>query len=89
MQRQRMKDLLLKAHLVVRTLKMKISRRRLADYVKKLHQKARRACSTIIFPHSTNHIIDLCRCGCRRHLLANRENGDSDAHDMNELSFMI
>ena len=31
--------LLLRARVVVRTLKMKISRRRLADYVKKLHQK--------------------------------------------------
>ena len=28
-------------------------------YVKNLHQKACRTCSTIIFPHSTNRIIDL------------------------------
>ena len=33
----------------VRTSNMKISRRRLADYVKTLHQKACRTCSTIIF----------------------------------------
>ena len=31
----------------------------------KLHQKAYRTCSTIIFPHSTNQIIDLWRCRCR------------------------
>ena len=35
----------------------------------KLHQQACRTCSTIIFPHSTNQIIDLWRCRgrCRRH----------------------
>ena len=38
---------------------MKISRRRLADHVKKLHQKVCRTCGTITFPHSTNQIIDL------------------------------
>ena len=43
-------------------LNMKISRRRSADYVKTLHQKACRTCSTIIFLHSTNPIIDLWRC---------------------------
>ena len=41
---------------------MKISRRRLADYVKTLHQKACRSCSRIIFLHSTNQIVDLWRC---------------------------
>ena len=60
--RQRVKDLLLRARVVVRTSNMKISRRRLADYVKTLHQKACRTCSTIIFHHSTNQIIDLKRC---------------------------
>ena len=44
---------------------VKISRRRLADYVKTLHQKACRTCSTIIFLHSTNQIIDFWRCRCR------------------------
>ena len=50
---------------------MKISRRRLADYVKTLHQKACRTCSAIIFPHLTNEIIDFwhCRSRCRRHFL--------------------
>ena len=46
-----------------------ISRRRLPDYVKTLHQKA---CRTIIFLHSwTNQIIDLwcCRWHCRRQIL--------------------
>ena len=66
-----MKDLLLRAPVVVRTSNMKISRRRLADYVKTLHQKACRTCSTIIFLHSTNEIIDLWRCRwrCRRQIL--------------------
>ena len=41
---------------------MNISRRLLADYVNKLHQKACRTCSTIIFPHSANQVIDLWRC---------------------------
>ena len=58
---QRMKDLLLRARVVVRTSDMKISRRRSVDYVKTLHQKACRTCSTIIFLHSTNQIIDLWR----------------------------
>ena len=50
---------------------MKISRHRLADYVKTLHKKACRTCSTIIFLHSTNQIIDLWRCRwrCRRQIL--------------------
>ena len=50
--------------------KMKISRRRLANSVKKLHQNPCRTCSTI-FPHSTNQIIDSCgrRCHCRRHFV--------------------
>ena len=51
-------------------LNMKISRRRLADYVKTLHQKACRTSSTITFLHSTNEIIDLWRCRwrCRRQI---------------------
>ena len=44
---------------------MKISHRHLADCVKTLHQKACRTCSTIIFLHSTNQIIDLWRCRWR------------------------
>ena len=48
---------------------MKLSRLRLADYVKSLHQKA---CSTITSLHSINEIIDLwcCRLRCRRCLVA-------------------
>ena len=59
------------ARVVVKTSNMKISRRRLADYVKTLYQKACRACSTIIFLHSTNQIIDVwrCCCRCRRRIL--------------------
>ena len=68
---QRMKNLLLRACVVVRTSNMKISRRPLADYVKTMHKKACRTCSTIIFPHSANQIIDLWRCRgrCCRHFL--------------------
>ena len=51
-----------KLSVVDRTTNMKISRRPLADYVKTLHQKACRTCSTITFLHSTNQIIDLWRC---------------------------
>ena len=63
-----MTDLLLRAPVVDRTSNMNNSRRRLADYVKTLHQKA---CCTIIFLHSTNQIIDLWRCCwcCRRKIL--------------------
>ena len=66
-----MKDLPLKAGVVVKTSNMKISRRRLVDYVKSSYQKACRTCSTIIFPHSTNQINDLWRCrrSCGRHFL--------------------
>ena len=51
MQRQRMEDLPLWARVVVRTSNMKISRRRLADYVnnctKKLAARAARLCFLI------------------------------------------
>ena len=52
-------------------LSSQISRRHLADYGKKLHKKACRTCSTIIFPHSTNQIIGLwcCRSSYRRPFL--------------------
>ena len=65
-----MKDLLLRVRVVVNgTSNMKISRSRLADYVKILQQKS--CCSTNIFLHSTNQIIDLWRCRwrCRRQIL--------------------
>ena len=64
-----MKDLLLRFSVVVRTLNMKISRRRLADYVKKLHHEAYSTWNAIIFTHSTNQVIALWRCRrrCRRH----------------------
>ena len=59
-----MKDLLLRSRVVVGASNMNISRRR-------LQQKACRTCSTIIFPHSTNQIIDLWRYRCRyrRHFI--------------------
>ena len=70
MTRQRVKDLLLRTRVVVRTSNVKISGR-LANYVKILHQKACCTCSTIVFLHSTNQIIDLWRCRwrCRRQIL--------------------
>ena len=56
----------------LKNFNMKISRCRLADYIKKLHQKACRTCSTIIFLHSTNEIIDLWHCHWRcRHQIIN------------------
>ena len=63
--RDRARDLKLQARVVVKTSNMEFSRRYLADYVKKLHHKACRTCRTIIFPYSTNQIIDLWRCRCR------------------------
>ena len=52
----------------------------------KLHQKACRTYSAIIFPHSTNQIIDLWRCRgpCRlvlNFLLGNLKNGDGNGYD--------
>jgi len=61
-----MKDLLRRIRVTVITISNKnIQRRRLADHVNKLPQKACRTCSTIVFSYSTNHIIDLGRCCCR------------------------
>ena len=68
MQRQRMEDLLLWARVFVTILNAKILRRRLADYTKKMRQKACCTCSTILFLPLTNQIIDLWR-RCRRHFL--------------------
>ena len=38
---------------------------RLADHVKEFYWSACRTCSTIIFPHLSNHIIPFWRCLCR------------------------
>jgi len=70
MKRQRMKDLLLRALIVVETSKNKIWRRHLADNVKKIAQKSvPHMQHNIIFPHSSNQIIDLwqCRGHCHGH----------------------
>ena len=48
---------------------MKISRCRLADYVKTSHKKACCTCSTIIFLYSTNQINDLWRFRWRRQIV--------------------
>ena len=64
-----MKDLLLRIRVTVITISNKnIQRRRLADHVNKLPQKACRTCSTIVFSYSTKNIIDLWRRCCRCNL---------------------
>ena len=61
----KMKDLLLPYWWCRQNIKiLKFLCRRLTDYVRKLYQKACRTCSSIIFPHSTNQIIDWWRCCC-------------------------
>ena len=62
-------DLLLQARVVVRTSKMKILSHSLCRLRTKFHQKVCRTCSTIIFLHSINQIIDLWRCRCRRRFI--------------------
>ena len=69
MQRQRMKGLLLKARVVTRISKIKISRRHLADYVKNCTKKRGARAARLFFPHATNRIIHLWRCRCCRHFL--------------------
>ena len=65
-------------------INMKISGCRLADYVKTLQQKACRTCSTIIFLHSTNQIIDLWRFRwrCSREILNSRSNRKQRRHEL-------
>ena len=66
-----MKDLLLRARVVVGTSNMKISRRYLAESIKKNAPKRVSHVQNGIFPHPTNQIIELwrCICRCRRHIL--------------------
>ena len=67
---------------VVKTLNLEISRCHLTEYVRELYRSACRTCSTIIFPHSANQIIDLWRCGChcRRLCLSSRITVSSGAN---------
>ena len=51
-------------HVVVRTLKLEISRCHLADDVTELYESACSTCSTIIFPRSNNQIIVFWRRRC-------------------------
>lgn len=51
---------------VARSSTLKISGRPLADYVKINYQRAYRS---FIFPQSTSHGSDFCRCLCRRGFL--------------------
>ena len=53
-----MKDLPPRAHVVVTTSNVRISRRQKIAPMSVL-------CSTIVFPHSTNHIINWCSCRLR------------------------
>ena len=60
MKRQRMKDLLLRAPVVVRTSNMKISRRRLADYQnidQKTEKRAARAALLFFFIQPIKSLI--------------------------------
>ena len=57
-----MKGLLLRASVVVRTSKIKISRRHLADYDKNCTKKRGARAARLFFPHATNQIIHLWRC---------------------------
>ena len=82
-----MKDLLLCVHVAVKTLNLEISRCHLVGYVKELYSSACRTCSTIIFPHSTNHIIVFwrrrrrCRHTCLSSLMSlNVSLTDNDIH---------
>jgi len=52
-----MKDSMLCVHVGFKALNLEISRWRLADDVGEFHWSACRLCSTIAFPHSTNHVI--------------------------------
>ena len=66
----KVKDLLLPYWWCRQNIKiLKFLFRRLTDYVRKLYQKVCRTCSTIIFPHSTNQIIEWWRCRCGRRFL--------------------
>ena len=68
--RQITKVLTLRARVLVRSSNMKIARRHLAAYVRKLHHRAWPKCSTFVFLHSTNHIVNLW--WCRRRFLKSR-----------------
>ena len=71
MSRLRMKDLLLRARVVVKTSNMKISHVVFWRLQRNIAPKACCTCSTIILPYSTNEIVEFwrCRCRCRREVL--------------------
>ena len=71
-----MRDLLLRARLVIKTSNTKISRHNLTDHVKKKKKKKKRR--TIVFPHLTNQIIDLWACRCRCRFLSSLISSSSD-----------
>ena len=50
-------------------LKFENSTSSFAGYVKEMYLNTCRPCTTIIFPHLANHIIDLWCCSCRRPFL--------------------
>ena len=58
-QRQRIKELLLCAYVVVKTVNVVISRSCFAKDDMALLESACRTCSTLIFYHSTNEILNL------------------------------
>ena len=62
---QRMRDLLLCVHFVVKTLRFGHFTLSFGKLRQELYWSACRTCSTIIFPHSTNQIIVFWRCRLR------------------------
>ena len=62
---QGIKDLRLYAQVVIKTINVVISRCCFAEDGTDLFISACRTCSSLIFPHSTNQILNLWHCRCR------------------------
>ena len=64
-EKQRIKDLRLYAQTVIKTANVIISRCCFGENCTELSLSVCRTCSTLIFLHSTNQILNLWRCRCR------------------------
>ena len=62
---QRIRDLWIYAQIFIKTVNEVISRCCFAEDGTDLFISACRTCSTLIFPRSTNQILNLWRCRCR------------------------
>ena len=62
----RTKDLPLYAEVVIKTVNVVILRCCFPEDGTDLFRSACLTCSTLIFPHWTNQVLNLCRCRCRR-----------------------